>query len=366
MNTIEVQLNAYVLPDDHKVWKCHPGKSYRFYKVVNEASAVFLDIRGLNALPDNPHEWDDRAVLKLLAADRWARELHRVRYDGKPTGSPGVGRIDHRNLTFLKGLLLEAKKGDLVVIPAEGWRREVLVGEFLTEPGDVSWFEARDDDETHAYLGRPVRWLAGQEKRYFSTEIIALFHSPTAFFGMPASTNHEIYRLAYGDYVYQGRFVAAFDVGKEKFTAEDSAVVSTWFNAFEVLQNAIETNTVDKLSASFASMGLDKLPDSAASELRINVNSPGSYLLKSNDAFAMALMVMFTLSGCSAAQIVNDKVTVKMKRVGSAGTDCVHQIEDTVKSMAKALGKARVEDACKLGMRASTDAKMTVSARLKN
>lgn len=75
MGKIVVELDAYVLPDDHAILKVSPGKTYRFYEEVRRTKAVFLDIRGLDGLIGDPVDWADKDVLKIIADDRWAREL---------------------------------------------------------------------------------------------------------------------------------------------------------------------------------------------------------------------------------------------------------------------------------------------------
>ncbi len=366
MSKIEVQLAASIIPDDHQVWKFSPGKTYRFYNAVRDARKAFLDIRGLDQLPRDPFEWVDDDVLKVISEDRWNREIQSRQRGNQAHGSEGVSKEDRKRLTYLKELIFEAKLGDLVVVPVDGYRKEVLIGEIVSEPGKVDEIIAKDGEFTFSYVGRPVRWLAGIEKRKLSGALLEKLHSPTAMFLLGKSIRHEIYEFAYGDYVFDGEFVASFHVGKDKFTAEDSAVVSVWFNAIEVLQDSIDRGKTGNLPESFYAMGLEALADARASELNINVNSPGSFSFRSKDPFALALVALFALSACSPQQVVNDQVTVKLKTVGGAGHGCQQQIEDSVKAMAGALGAKRAEDMCKLGVRAANDAKMTVSATLKH
>ena len=365
MSAIEVQLNAYVLPIDHKIWKCHPGKTYRFYQAVREANAVFLDIRGLTELPGDPETWDDKATLKLLAYDRWTRELNRIRYDGKPKGSPEISKIDHRNLTFLKGLLFEAKKGDIIVIPAEGWRRDVLIGEFLDEPGVVKSYEARDDDATHTYIGRAVKWRAMQEKRYFSSDLVTMLHTPTAFFALPKSLHEEIYRIAYENFIIGDLFSATFSTSKQHFSTSDSAIIGTWFNALSAVRGAIENGkSIDDLS--YLDLGLRQSDNPTEGELAININSPGEYILRSTGPFALAVMGLYPLMSVDAQQLATSSVRVHLQTVGSADDSCSLRVEQSMKGMIDTLSISRLQEACKVGKRAESEATLRTSARLKS
>lgn len=268
MSVIEVNLDAYVIPDDHLVIKCSPGRSYRFYKAVRDANAVFPDIRGLEVLGENPESWTDQQLLELIAADRWDRELQSRARGNQPKGSPLVSKIDRRNLTFLKRLYFEGKKGDLIVVPAEGYDKEVLVGELMTDAGELKRVVARDGEHTGTYIGRAVAWRGSVRKADVSLDMLKVLHTQTAVFVVSRKVAEEVYRIAYRNFVYQNNYVAEFAIGKDKFTAEDSAVVSIWLNGFDAVRNQLENDTSplgeDK---SFYDLGLFKVPDGQAAEL---------------------------------------------------------------------------------------------------
>lgn len=359
-----VALDAYVLPDDHHVFKVSPGKTYRFYKEVKRANAIFLDVRGLDALEGHPVTWSDRELLKVIAGDRWDRELKSRARGNEAKGSKGISRTDRTRLGFLKALLGEAKKGDLVIVPVEGYSKDVLIGELLDEPWDVRTIEAQDgEDGSFPYIGRRVRWKAAQPKRLFSSEMIKALHTQTALFQIGRSLHEEVYRLAYRNFVYRGNFVAEFHTAKVRFTSEDSAVLSAWLNGFDYLQSHLGAG--GKLPSSFYEMGLSKVPDADAADLTININSPGAYVLKSSGGFALSLMAMFALSGCDSKAVVDNGVTVELKTVGAATNEAGNAIESCVNDMAVALGEARLDQASELCARAEEDAKVTTSATLK-
>ena len=60
---ITVELDAYVLPSDHTVYKFFPGEGYKFYEVISQTSIAFIDVRGLDELQGPPSNWDDDEVL---------------------------------------------------------------------------------------------------------------------------------------------------------------------------------------------------------------------------------------------------------------------------------------------------------------
>lgn len=368
MSKIVVDLDAYVIDNSHKVFKCSPGKTYRFYREVRRTKTVFLDIRGLDALPEDTALWKDADILKLIADDRWSRELESREKGNEPVGTEGVGRADRTRLGFLKGLLFEAKKGDLIVVPVDGYNKDVLIGEVLDDAGDVRRIEATDDEDTFTYLGRRVEWRAAMPKRFLDEDLIKAIHTQTAFFLLGRSLYEGIYRLAFGNFIFDGQFVSEFKTTKERFTAEDHAVVSTWINGLDVLYNSPEFQASapsSKNLPSFFELGLKKLDDDISAEVKIDIQSPGEIFVKTAGPFALALMAMFALSGCDSKAVIDNGVTVKLKTVGSADGGG-NAVSDCVNAMAIALGQSRLDQQCSLGKRAHEDAKLTTAATLKS
>lgn len=363
MTEIVVDLDAYIISDEHRVYKCSPGKTYRFYREVRRSSSVFLDIRGLPAATKDG--WDDKKVLKAIADDRWDREVESRARGNQPVGSQGIGKSDRTRLGFLKGLLFDAQKGDLVVVPVDGYNKDVLVGELVGSAGDIVSVEANDDEQSFVYLGRKVKWRAALPKRFLSDDLIKALHTQTAFFQIKSSLYEEIYRLAFGNFIYKNNYIAEFKTSKDRFTAEDTAVVSTWINGLDVLQNQIDGKLATSAGdTSFYVLGLTALPDNLAAEVKINIQSPGEIFVKSKRPFALGLMAMFALAGCDPQAVVDNGVTVKLKTVGEqSGTS--EEISDCVNAMAIALRANRLHEACGLSARAEKDAKMSTEATLK-
>lgn len=363
---IVVELDAYVIAPGHRVWKASAGKTHRFYKAVRDSNTVFPDVRGLADIPGHPSEWTDPQILAAIAADRWARELASRDRGNKPQGSEGVSQQDRGVLTFAKRLWREARKGDLVVVPADGWRENVLIGEFLTDAGEVRTVEANDGDHVGPYVGRPVNWLIGVPKIELDEALISALHTRAAVFTLGESQKEAVYRLAYSNFYYDGYFVSEFRTTKERFTAEDHAVVSTWLNAFDALRNSIDRFADNREGTSFEALGLEKVPDDYAAEVKIDIQSPGEIFVRSAAPFALSLMAMFTLSACDSQQVVDNRVTVTLKHVGDPGNGVQQAVEDDVNSLRVALGQSRIEAQGNLAERAKVDALVTTKATLKS
>lgn len=354
-----------MLPDDHGVYKLFPGRNYRFYDDMRDASAVFLDIRGLEALADNPAVWSDTDVLSLIESDRLARELERIA-DDAVVRENSSGAIDKRNLTFLKGLMLNAKKGDLVLVPGKGYRRDVLIGEFVDDPGTLKRIPVVETAGTNIYLGRAVRWLTGVEKRLIGPDIIERLHTPGAFFAFGESLKDQVYQLAYENYHYRSGYVATFRTTKERFTSADNLITSIWFNGLAATRNAIDTGHVQALEGlSFLETAL--LPTGAENqnELELNINSPGTILVRSVGVFAFAVMALFPLNVDQAQSVAEGQTRIILRPVGGANDACALQVEAAVADYVRTLGPDKLLNACEFGKQAHVNATLSAKVNLK-
>lgn len=365
--TIEIELDAYIIPSDHAVWKSTAGKTHRFYRAVRDAKAIFPDIRGLDALAGDPKDWTDQHLLEAIALDRWKRDHKNDDQDDQDNQGEGglkVTKQDRKVLTFLKRLWFEAKIGDLILVPPDGWHEPVMIGEVLSEAGDIVAVNAKDGEYQGVFYGRRVAWRTSVAKQDLTPELLTVVHTRTAVFSAPDSIKEEVYRHAFGNFVYRDRYVSEFRTTKERFTTDDSVAVSVWLNGFDVLRNALEHGD-KRASDSFSALGLDQLPTELAAEMKINIQSPGEIFVRTVGPFALSLMALFTLSACDAAAVDKDQVTVRLKKVG-VGTDGVEQlIEDDVNALKTALGQNRLREANKYGKRAKEDGQLTTRATLK-
>jgi hypothetical protein len=334
---------------------------------VQDAFAVFPDVRGVDLLEGPPSEWADRRILEVIAEDRRSREeaaVARGRKDAQVHA--GITKNDRAVLTFVKRIWFEAKRGDLVVIPSEGYDKEVLIGELLTEPGDLKRVEAKDGDYVGFYFGRPVAWRFAIPKFELSADMIKVLHTRAAVFQMGKTTQLEAYRLTFRNFVYRGEYVAEFRTEKAHFTAEDAAVVSAWLNAFQVLQHSLDTGEGNRADIPFEILGLAKLPDQFAGDLRININSPGEIFMRTKTPLALTLMAMFALAGCDAKQVVKEGVTIKLKSVAGAAAAPQQAVESDVNHLTTAMGDDRLGVSNDFVKRAAKDAKVTTLATLKS
>lgn len=346
-------MDASALPDDHQVYKCFPGEGYKFYDVVLQQGVAFLDIRGLDDLPDNPAAWDPDALRDKVALDHALRGAKRR--GGKRRRRSGVVQ---RNINFVNGLLLELRRGALIVVPPPGYRREVLIGEVVDDPGKPVRIEAQDGDVLHTYLGRRVRWLAQVEKRLLRRELLDRLHTAQAFFAVGDTLHEDVYALAYENYVWRGSFVSTFHTSKDHFSSGDNLLSSIWFNGL-----ASAASGADLGAKSFIEVAL--LPDKAANELELNINSPGTILLRSAGAFALAAMALLPLNHGEAQQVAAGQARVTLRAVGGASQECQIQVDAAVADYVRSLGPQRLLEMCEYGKKTREEATLKAKVRLK-
>lgn len=359
----DVELGTYILPDDHKVWKFFPGKSYKFHDLVWRTSIALIDVRGLSELGRNPAKWTDEALLTHIAADRVQR---RVEAGAKPPSRLVRSAGDKAILTFLRGLLFTAKKGDLILMPDKGYTTLVQVGIFEDEPGKLESVRAKDDKGTHRYYGRKVQWIGEIEKRKLGDNLINLLHSRAAFFDVGRANYEEVYSKAFDDYVYDGQYVATFRTSKLVFTSKDSLLSSLWFELIEVLDGASTANTQLAIDDIYELAVESNIAEDDRNDLSIYVQSPGWWRWRSLTVEPLVAAALFAMAVGSVPFDEAKAATVTAQVVRQADVQCLGVIDQTVKDYLNLLGAKRWEQACKLAGKAHTQATLNAHATLKN
>ena len=358
----KVELGAYVLPDDHTVYKLFPGEGYKFYDLIKQTSVAIIDVRSLDELEEEPEDWDNDEILDIISKDRSERA---VAAGGKqPTrlvNSPG----DKMTRTFLYGLLFRAEKGDLILMPQKGYTTEVLIGQLLDDAGDVVTITAKDDGENYTYYGRRVKWVGSIEKRLFNAELVELLQTPIAFFDVGASNYEQVYRLAFDNYVFDQQFVATFRTSKSIFTPKDNFLTSVWLELLGVLEEAREGGTALPAGSIYELVIKSDIDENDRDDLSISIQSPGWFRIRSIVASPLASLALFAMA--SAGVPYNEAVaaTVTAKVVRQADDSCMGDVDASVRDYIKLLGKERWEQACTLAKQADAETKLKADARVR-
>lgn len=365
-NRPNVDLGVTVLPDNHKIWKVFAGEGYKFLKLMLDSSLVFIDVRNLDELGPEPAAWNKRALLEHVSEDRWKRQV-------ASTGIATDRRIsssDKLNTTLIEGLLLKARKGDIVAIPHQGTDGYVTIGQLTSKPGKINTIVAQDGRRNYTYLARRFKELCVLNKRDLPFEFVERLQTPVAFFDTGDSAREEIYEAAYGSYIYDDINFAKYSTTKEVYTSRDNRTVSTWMEFIDVISNgdALISAKVKTESNSIVEL-LDKanLDELDRSDLSININSPGEIIMKaiaSSPLIGLAIYPMAT-AGIPYSQAVQAQVA--MSAVGDASSnECEAEIGQEVRDVIEALGAKRWQAACELAVRAANETTLKTDSSLKN
>lgn len=365
MNAHTVDLATVLLPDDHKIWKLFPGEGYKFLKTMLEGNIVFLDVRGLTKLGDDPRAWKPTKLLETISKDRWERQ-NRLRDEQTERR---VSPNDRATVTFLNGLLLTAKKGDLIAVPHQGSNTYVSVGEFTEHPGETRTIEVNDERKLHQFVGRRVKWLQTLNKRSIDQDVLERLQTPVAFFDMGDAGRNHFYRSIYDNFVYDGVSVATFHTQKEFFTSRDNRNLSSWIGLIEVLNTSIYD---PKIAARIREESLSELidevdiPEDRRSDLAININSPGSVLMRAIAQTPLIALALFPMASAELSYAQAKEAVIKVRTVGGAADGCSGQVADSVRQILENLGAAKWRKACLIAKRAESETTLGSRARLKS
>lgn len=357
MSKIEVNLDAFVLPDGHRCFKLFPGNAYKLNKEIVRAKAAILDIYGLDSLPHDPALWTDAALRKIIADDRIRREIAGQKVVKRPASQ------DTKRLKFLKNLIFEAKKGDLVVVPlGKGLDGEVAIGEFADDPGVVTKVTLPFESGELTTWGRSVKWLDVLQRKVFTLDLNSRLHAPTAFHIIESSFKEEIYLAAYKSFTYDDIYVASFPSKKEKFTTTDQALIGLWFNGISVIHQYGTGGAAIPDGKDFYELGLEEI----GVDLDLVRNSPISVILRTIGPLAFSALALYPLAAEGATLTDLKDITITTKHVAGATKNCEVIVPADLQRIVKGLGHGRWDHSCRVGKRIDEGATVKPTASLKN
>ncbi len=359
--SVKVKLSATVLPPDHKIFKLFPGRDYKFYNHMKKSGYVFMDIRDLDELGEDPRRWDPEQLLKHISSDRVEQAVE--------SGEDRPARIvrtpgDKAAQTYLSGLLFAAKKGDMVLMPNRGYTTDVMVGQFAEGAGQFHKVQVQSRGGVATYFARRVKWIRGVEKRKFPDKVQGLLQTQPAFFDLGRSHYEEIYRLSFDDFVFDEQFFATFRTGKQIFTPKDNFLTSVWLELLEVLEEAREEGVKLPSGNIYDLVISSDIDERSRDDLSISVQSPGWFRIRSTAAAPLASLALFSMAIQSVPFEEAKAAEVSATVVGEDASDCIGAVDASVRDYIILLGKNRWEQACKLAIQAEAEAKLKAGAKV--
>ncbi|MBH5322248.1 hypothetical protein [Aurantiacibacter sediminis] len=358
-----VDLATTIVPNDHRIWKLFPGEGYKFERQIDDRRVAFLDVRGLDRLPENSRDWRRDRLENIASLDRWRRQVAAtgIRTDRR------VSAADKRTATYVDGLLNVARKGDFLAVPSQGADAKINIYELVSRPGSVSRIEARDRRADHIFLGRRVRWLGAIPKRNLKYEVIELLQTPVAFFDLGDAGRDTIYEAILGNYVYEGEYVATYRVAKEDYNSRDNRIVSTWMEFVDLASSGEQFAAALKATQSNAIptiLDRSNLDEALRSDLSININSPGDIVMAAKRLAPLIGLALFQLAANGVPYNEAIEAETQLTILGGAVDNCTAQIDASVRSIIEAMGAPRWIEACEVAQSASQNAELSTDANL--
>lgn len=364
-NQIKVDLGVTVLPDDHKIWKLFGGEGYKFLKIMLESKLAFIDVRNLDELGPDPTKWDKDKLLEHVSIDRWRRQVASTGVETARHVSP----TDKLNMTLVEGLLLLARRGDIIAIPHPGTDGYVTIAQLTSKPGEIKSVVAQDGRRNYTYVGRRFKHLGTLNKRDLPFEFVERLQTPIAFFDTGNSGREDVYEAAYGSYIYDGVNFAKYRTTKEVYTSRDNRTVSTWMEFVDVAANsdALAFAKLKTKSNSITDLiDVANLDEVDRSDLSININSPGEIIMKAIASSPLVGLAIYPMAAGGVPYAQALKAEVAMSAVGDASTkECKAQIGQEVRDVIEALGAEKWQSACEIAVRAANETTLKTDSSLK-
>lgn len=300
-----------VIEAGHQIFILHPGDGKRFYNDFLATGAVFLDIPGIRF--DREPDIDDEGVRRQLRMSRAIAGWHKSGrpVDGMPQRRPDAysvvqeGREAPRYMREVKTLYVDAKPGDLIVVPGPGYNSAVLLAE-LSEEFDPTFVVDTNRYGPELLPARRVRFLeTGHAKYEFGRRAIQLMQNRQAIIRVSDETDrHEFYEHAYGDYVWGDVSGSYMEITRQVVDQKDLTDVLFLTNLFGAMHVALKAGELEK----FLSLPLHEATNTYYNrelfgEISIEVHSPGFFgrpMRNVSLAGFVAGMTALAISGISA------------------------------------------------------------------
>ena len=317
--------NIRILPDDHNIFVLHPGVNKRFYSDFTQTNSVFLDLPGIN-FPHEPKKDTDELRNRVRMARRiasWRRNgsdpakvPSRVLTDyAVATPAPNPPKIVH---TIIQ-LYSEAKAGDLVIVPGQGYNSTVYIGEFAGKfDPDFSVSSIRYTNEL--IPARQINWLPiALAKHQFERRLVRLMQNRQALIKVTSEADARlIYNIAYGDYIWKTSSGNLIRVTEDEIDLNDLNKAVDLTNYFASQYLALKQGKLDDFLSLGFNEAINKYYDKTYfGGVSVEVHSPGFFSRRMKDVrLAGYVSAMIALSAANVS--AQDAALVEVKNSANA------------------------------------------------
>lgn len=345
-----------VIDKDHQIFVLHPGDGKRFYQDFQHHKAIFLDIPGASftATPDIENEETRRQLRMARAIGGWHKAGRPAsKMPSRDINSYSVsieGREAPRFMREVETLYVDAKPGDLVIIPGPGYTSAVIFAEIL-EPFDPEFRVDSARYSTDLIPARRVRFLHTNHAKYeFGRRAIKLMQNRQALIRINDDADrHEFYEHAYGDYVWGDVSGSYMEITEQVVDQKDLTDVLFLTNLYGAMYVALKAGELDQ----FIAMPWHKAVNTYYNrelfgDISIEVHSPGFFGRPIRDAaIAGFIAAMTALAAMGADPATAATVEVQNSANGRVSI-CDMRLQEDVRTTMKMVTNAHLwwDDLC--------------------
>ncbi len=363
-----------VIDADHQIFIVHPGDGKRFYQDFLAYKAVFLDIPGVSfpAAPNIEDEDTRRRLRMARAIGGWYRAGRPAAKS--PPRDPDTytvtveGREAPRFMQEVKTLYVDAKPGDLIVIPGPGYNSAVILAE-LIEGFDPDYRVNSIRYGAEMIPARRLNFLKSTHAKYeFGRRAIRLMQNRQAIIRVSDEADrHEFYEHAYGDYVFGDVSGSYMEITETVVDQKDLTDVLFLTNLYGAMYVALKAGELDK----FLDMPWHKAINQYYNrelfgDISIEVHSPGFFGRPIRDAAIagfIAAMVALATAGIDPATAAEVDVQNSANQHVSV---CDMTLRDDVRATMKMVTNAHLwwDELCEVQKAASEQTGLKTKAKV--
>lgn len=372
MDEVTIDLRTAIIPQGQQIWSVFPGSYRRFLPFFIEESCVFLDFPAIN-LTSAVLSKDKLLRQHIVMSQQWASYL-RSHDKSPPSRDPmSFSLEDGESLNSAAGnvktLFSRVKPRDLILVGRQSIYDPILIGEVQTpfNPDHLITIPKFEGEQTPY---REVKWLPVKtERRFLPQKLSRLLSNRKAIIHIDKKEfGEDVYKYAYGDYVYGENSRYIFSGPKYRNVATQAVPGIDLITYFAAAYNAQEIGEIDR----FAKLGIQEAISSYFEQddlysFELDFSSPGEYILHARKAslpLLVAALIAATAGDISYAQATEAHVFNSSSQ--KQPDDCPHvDVPEKYKAVMSAINVDRFNELCDLNKNAQDGVGLTVGVKVR-
>lgn len=295
--SVTFDIATKILSPDQQIWAIFPGLGRRFFNRFHGEEVIFLETPAIN-LTSNALRDDEVLRQHVAMSLKW---IDYYKGGGELPPSRRASNYDPpKNASFnaavgnVRNVFVKMQPGDLVLVGGYSYYEPVLIGE-IKDPFDPKFVVHLEQYGMEEVPARRVHWLNRRtERRFLSRGLSLLLSNRKAVVSVnKGEYGDEIYRLAYGDYVFGSNSRYIFEGPKYNNIATSTVPGINLITYFAAAFNAAELGEIE----TFGKLSVQKAIDNYFEQdvlysFEIDFSSPGEYVLYAKRAVLPLLVAV--------------------------------------------------------------------------